>query len=374
MGLKKPDIGKDEHRGESVGSTSSSPESPKYLQSEQAPQPPSAADNQVVTAFSRPHVSSARSVDSQAARLSRASIHDGPSRNLGAINPRPLLVPAGTSRRDEGSRISSRGVPTTRSQQAHPVTSRREDHPRARPTYLAVTRPQTSSSSAPRREDFPPLATNYTAIPTRQPTPKMGGLLNESRADVSHAISHLRARGILPSLGKGFSIGRGRAQDQSIDLLAHHSGRRRRHIYRVTGADTAVNTDLSTDGLDVTALRGQQDRSVTPTGDQFCPAPVAGVISLPGYDTSALRRARIPTCRIGVGIETEFLLKSLRPNDRERGLIAFGEVLATRHNSRMLGRHPEMDNDLADGFTRSRFGRWALVVDPSMYTAEEPCA
>lgn len=374
MGLNKLDVDQGSHRGESVGSTSSSPEPRRWPQSGQAPQRPSAAINQAVIASPRPHASSVSPVDLQAARLSRASIHD-PSQNPSAINPRPPAVRAGTFRRDVGSQISSHGSAATRSQNAHPATTRREDHPRARPTYLGTARPETSSSPAPRREDFAPLASNYTPMPTTQPAPKKGGLFGESRSDLAHAISALRARGILPSLSGEFSIGRGYAQEQSTGSVAHSSGRRGRHIYKVIGAGTGVGTDLGISGEDAIASRGNaQDSSVAPTGDQFCPNPVEGVIFLPGYDRSACRRYRSPTDKIGVGIETEFLLKSLRPNNRQRGMVEFGEVLAAQHDLRMLGRHPAMDNNLADPSTRIRLGRWALTVDHSMDTVEEPCA
>jgi hypothetical protein len=374
MGLKTSDAGKSGTRGESVGSTPSSLQSRGSRQSGQVPQRPSAATDQVVIPSPRPHASSASPVDVQAARLSRISIHE-PSQNPSATNPRPPPGHTGTSRRDEAPQVSSHGSANTRFQQAHPVAIRRDDHPRTRPTYLGAARSQTSSSPAPRREDFPPLVSNSTGIPRTQPAPQTRGLLGEGRPDLSHAISALRARGILPSPSGEFSMDTPWAQEQSARSRARHSGRSGRHVYQIPGAYTGVGTGLGTGGQGATASgRHAQDSSVAPTGNQFCPTPIEGVIFLPGYDTTAYRRDRPPIYKIGVGIETEFLLRALRPTNRGCGLIEFGQVLATQHNSQMLDRHPGMDNDLANSSTRTRFGKWALIVDPSMYTVEEPCA
>jgi hypothetical protein len=363
-------VGKGGKRGESLGSASSSQESRRHPQSGQAPQHLSTASDQVGITSSRPQASSSSLVDLLTARLSSASLHH-PSQNASAINSRHLSVRAGTSRKDEAAQGSLSGSATTGSQHAHPVTTMGQDRPRARPTYLDAARPRTSSSAVVRREDFPPLTSNYTPMATIQPPPGRRGPFSESHLGVFQVVPGRQPRITLAPMGKDISTRRDGAQQQSARSLAPRSDRPGLQNFHDVGA----GMDVDRSEQEAKSSRGHaHDSSVAPTGDQFFPPTAEGVILLPGYNTSEYRRERSPTSKVGIGIEAEFLLKSLRPENRRSSLAEFGEVVVAQHNSRMLDHHPGMDNNLHGSCTRTRFDKWALIVDASMVTYEEPCA
>lgn len=115
------------------------------------------------------------------------------------------------------------------------------------------------------------------------------------------------------------------------------------------------------------------ESSVAITGHPFFPNPVNNWVPLPGYSTSAGRGARSAIGKIGIGIETEFLLKARRSRDRRWKLDEFTEVVAMEHNFCVKDHHPRMINDVTNDLQNTRFDRWALTFDGSMSTTMEPC-
>jgi hypothetical protein len=118
---------------------------------------------------------------------------------------------------------------------------------------------------------------------------------------------------------------------------------------------------------------GQPDSSVAPTGHQFFPPSLPGVGMLPSCEASLSRRPRPPGCKLGIGIETEFLLSSPRPATGEHTMGYLAGVVAWQHNSHVKDRHPRMLNEVYDLGRRSRFDSWRLTSDGSIQTEREPC-
>lgn len=118
---------------------------------------------------------------------------------------------------------------------------------------------------------------------------------------------------------------------------------------------------------------GQLDSSVAATGHQFFPPSLPGVGMLPSCETLLSRGPRPPGCKLGIGIETEFLLSSPGPATREQKMGYLAGVVAWQHNFHMKDNHPRMLNEVFDFGRRSRFDSWRLTSDASIQTEREPC-
>ena len=83
---------------------------------------------------------------------------------------------------------------------------------------------------------------------------------------------------------------------------------------------------------------------------------------------------RAQASKIGIGIETEFMLKALRPEHIASTREKFAQILAINHNARVAMPNPRMDEDLwRYPPKRTSFHQWALSNDPSLLEKDESC-
>lgn len=366
MGLKKSCAGKISNRDESAVSPSSSPGPRRRQQSGQAPQQTSTASNEVVVTppvaphkVHGPQASSTAPIDFQAARLERVRIHNRPqipSTNCaGALPVHPV-----TASREERMQACSSAPAIATPHNSPSLATGRRDRPGTRTSDLNAANPQSTSSTAERRSK-----------PARRAP---GGRLSfsQSLSQVFQPGPYQQAPIIGRPTGGAISTQRGSAQQKALRSLLQSANLPGPHTVR-PAVGVGTGTDASRQGA--TSSEGSaQDSAVAPDGRQFFPPPVNGTVLLPGYDTSQRRGERSPACKIGIGIETEFLLRARQPENRRWTLVEFTEVVAAQHNSRVVDHHPEMMSDVQNSRPRTRFDRWALIVDHSMSTSQEPCA
>jgi hypothetical protein len=118
--------------------------------------------------------------------------------------------------------------------------------------------------------------------------------------------------------------------------------------------------------------RGTQEKSVARTSEEFYPKSGDGRAIVPAPNRAD--QVRGPAGRIGIGIETEFLLRALRPEHRAENLHLFAAIVATNYNRRLAQQHPGMYENVSSLSAKKLvFDRWALTKDPTMTRNREPC-
>lgn len=112
--------------------------------------------------------------------------------------------------------------------------------------------------------------------------------------------------------------------------------------------------------------------SVARTGEQFRPDPRQTTRKVPGPSQS--NRVRAHNSKIGIGIETEFLLAARQPKHKANTIDEFGKIAAINHNDCVASRHPIMGTKvLSYPPSRAVFDQWALSEDPTISRSYEPC-
>lgn len=116
-----------------------------------------------------------------------------------------------------------------------------------------------------------------------------------------------------------------------------------------------------------------RDPSVAGTGENFCPKHAHGVDPpLPGPGRSRLVRA--PGAKMGIGIETEFMLKARQPEYTAGSVNGFAGIMATNHNKVVGSQHPAMYNSMTvSPRKKTLLGEWALTKDGTIDRRFEPC-
>ena len=291
----------------------------------------------------------------------------------GSATARPQPPRLAIARTADSVQASTGDLAAARPQNAHPAHARREDWPRSPPTDPAAARPRSICRATARRVGhLRPASGN--AAPSSQPVhPASAESVSFSSclSQVSQPASASQQQTLHRPTGGESSARQGRRQKLSISSLFKKAG--------WSEAQTAPPVTVSGPAR---STRGQsaasssestQDYSVAPTGHQFSPPPVWGDVILPGHNTSGCRGARSPESKIGIGIEVEFLLKALQPENRRSRFNEFAEVIATQHDLLVGGHHPRMQNDVLISGLRTRFDKWVLLTDTSMSTHREPC-
>lgn len=172
--------------------------------------------------------------------------------------------------------------------------------------------------------------------------------------NVAHATSE-----VTPTL-------RGEEHHQRPDLLAvsERQGFRSNEVSRQSPTSKRRRQDLmkSAAGLP----------SVAKTGEQFRPDPRQTTRKVPGANQSD--KARAHNCKIGIGIETEFLLAARQLKHKANTIEEFGKIAAINHNDCVASRHPRMGkNVLSYPPKRALFDQWVLSEDPTISRGYEPC-
>ena len=129
-----------------------------------------------------------------------------------------------------------------------------------------------------------------------------------------------------------------------------------------------------------TSKRRRQDRtkaaadlpSVAKTGEQFRPNPRQTTRKVPGPNQSD--RVRAHNSKIGIGIETEFMLAARQLKHKANTVEEFGNIAAINHNDCVASPHPRMGKHvLSYPPKRAVFDQWALSQDPTISRRYEPC-
>jgi hypothetical protein len=116
---------------------------------------------------------------------------------------------------------------------------------------------------------------------------------------------------------------------------------------------------------------GTPEQSVARTSEQFYPKSGPGRATVPAPNRTD--QVRAPAGKIGIGIETEFLLRARLPEHRAGTLHQFAAIVATNYNTR-LAQHPRMYENVRTLPTKKTiFDKWALTKDPTMARNCEPC-
>lgn len=130
--------------------------------------------------------------------------------------------------------------------------------------------------------------------------------------------------------------------------------------------------------------RKRIDKSIDADGLQFYPEPVYGRAPPPRASNVPWPRYRHKAAKIGIGIESEFLLQATRREGHPVASVRdFGEFVATNHNLRVPSHMPRMysylenqeisEEGLPIAPEARKFDEWSLTFDATMYTSEEPC-
>jgi hypothetical protein len=118
--------------------------------------------------------------------------------------------------------------------------------------------------------------------------------------------------------------------------------------------------------------RGTPDQSVARTSEKFYPKSGDGRTIVPAPNRAD--QVRGPAGKIGIGIETEFLLRAMQPEHRAGTLHHFAAIVATNYNRRLAQQHPGMYENVSSlSAKKTVFDRWALTKDPTMTRNREPC-
>jgi hypothetical protein len=126
------------------------------------------------------------------------------------------------------------------------------------------------------------------------------------------------------------------------------------------------------------------DRSIDADGLQFGPKLVNDEFPIPVASNVPWPRFRHKAAKIGIGIESEFLLRPRRrPTVPITSVRDFGAIVAYDHNVQVPAHFPRMYSymeiqeisrrgDQVEKELRG-FDEWSLTLDSTMYTSEEPC-
>lgn len=293
-------------------------------------------------------VPSSRSAAPQRSRPSKKGTDRPKAPPTGSFTTRPQDIPGATLGRQERPQTSSCGSAAARSETACLGPANREDRLQASPTDSATARLYHDRSAT-----------------GRYPFSRRDSPVFRSISDKHGMIYSPIGTFHLPSIGKDSPPRRERRQPQLLGSQIPQAALSR-SLTSGSGASTSGESSTSSG-------RRAQDPSVATTGAQFFPPPIGKQILLPGFATSSASKARSPESKIGIGIETEFLLSAKTTNNRHEVLEDFTQVLAGQHNLRLASHHPRMANEVLIFGSRNRFDKWALTTDSSMSTGKEPC-
>jgi hypothetical protein len=126
------------------------------------------------------------------------------------------------------------------------------------------------------------------------------------------------------------------------------------------------------------------DRSIDADGLQFSPKLVNDEFPVPVARNVPWPRFRHKAAKIGIGIESEFLLRPRRrPTVPITSVSDFGAIVAYDHNVQVPAHLPRMYSYMENQEISQRgdqvekeargFDEWSLTFDGTMYTSEEPC-
>jgi hypothetical protein len=126
------------------------------------------------------------------------------------------------------------------------------------------------------------------------------------------------------------------------------------------------------------------DRSIDADGLQFSPNLVNDEFPVPVARNVPWPRFRHKAAKIGIGIESEFLLRPRRrPTVPITSVSDFGANVAYDHNVQVPAYFPRMYSYMENQEISQRgdhieqeargFDEWSLTFDGTMYTSEEPC-
>jgi hypothetical protein len=126
------------------------------------------------------------------------------------------------------------------------------------------------------------------------------------------------------------------------------------------------------------------DPSIDADGLQFSPKLVNDRFPVPVARNVPWPRFRHKAAKIGIGIESEFLLRPrLRATVPITSVSDFGAIVAYDHNVQVPAHFPRMYSYMENQEISERgdqvekeargFDEWSLTFDGTMYTSEEPC-
>ena len=290
-------------------------------------------------------------------RRVRASIQ-----NRQQVNPTALAGPGpgrlATARRKDCAQASSGGSAADSSQDGRSPVSRRKVrwHPSSNDPSPDTS--QTSPSAVGLRRNFLHPSSDVSAaeiLCSMRPRSDRRTTSTKSFSQYFQPGLDQEQRIIQSPTDIEGSIPSDRSQQRSANSLSQYAS--------WPGQTIPSGTGKSTNGDGATSSKASpQDDSVAATGALFTPPPFIGQIALPGFHG-----------KIGIGIEVEFLLKALKPENRRSTLDEFTDAIARKHNISVGNHHPQMKNEVFNFLTRTRFDKWALITDASMSTHREPC-
>ena len=113
--------------------------------------------------------------------------------------------------------------------------------------------------------------------------------------------------------------------------------------------------------------------AVDAVGAQFKPQPRGDARLLPRSQPP--QWARRSNGKLGIGIETEFLLNANDPAHKARTKVEFADTLQNNHNAWVDSIHPPLRNEtiFPDPDPKHHGDEWTLVNDDTVETNGEPC-
>jgi hypothetical protein len=131
------------------------------------------------------------------------------------------------------------------------------------------------------------------------------------------------------------------------------------------------------------SIRKGADRSIDAYGYDFGPKVIDNRYPMPRVRTALWPQYRHKAAKMGIGIETEFLLRNRNRPCNLLDVKEFGKVVAYYHNLKVPNHNPRMKSYMEnqeiseEGYEIKpeprMFDEWSLTFDPTMYTPEEPC-
>lgn len=314
-------------------------------------------------------VSSISAVEVKTVHRARASIQNRPQVNPTDSAEPESSRPVKATAKDCAQSSSSISAYDT-SRDGRSPASRREDRWRAFSNGPSTATGQTNSSAIVSKGGLMHPSPSVSAALTLHSMRSRFDRENTFQKTHSQHFrpgSNQKQHVILPPTNVEGSIPSRKSQQRLANLLTQQAGWTRQSV--------ASGTKKGANGDGATSSKGSpQDYSVVATGDQFFPPPIDGEVLLPGcYEPGLRGGACSPAGKIGIGIEVEFLLKALEPENRRSNLDKFSDTIALKHNISVGNEHPKMKNEVFNFVKRTSFEKWALTTDPSMSTHREPC-
>lgn len=268
--------------------------------------------------------------------------------------PRAARVVAATV--GDGLRLSSGDLGAARAPTTRPVNARGKGCPRAFQSDLDAPRPRPGTSGISWSPTYQCRSQDFLPISAGQPP-----------IVVTTDTTYLHP-------GEESGVRRSMIQHHSTRSEIQQARSTHRQITQRGAATTGTGQGPKTTGeIPTSSVRRTQISCIAPTGHLFFPPAIGGEIPLPGYGRSGHRGTRPPADKMGIGIETEFLLRAKQPSPPRSTFAQFAQCIATEHNRYMDGQHPRMLSDVLNYGPRQRFDQWALITDSSMSTHWEPC-